>query len=157
MTEKQPPKFLLLGLPGTGKTTTFKACIDLLKHQQGINNNLILTDELINTRMKKRDDKIILEFEHDFGKEISPNVFDADKPSVEFLKLYTEPTLCDLEELFLLDIFKSSNENDWLDFGGRALMYPNVVKTLRDKNIIFIFLYAEPETIISHLNEHEGW
>lgn len=44
-------RFLIMGLPGTGKTTTLRASVEFLK-QQGINANLILTDTLINKRIK---------------------------------------------------------------------------------------------------------
>lgn len=148
-------KFLLMGLPATGKTTTLKACVDILK-KQSINCRLISTDSLINTRIKS-EDSVIQQYEKDHGLKISPDIFTADDPSRAFLTAYGEAALSDLEERFLVDTITSSDEKDWFDFGARALLLPGVIKAIEAKKIVPVFLYAEHETILERLEKEDGW
>ncbi len=147
-------KFLLMGLPSTGKTTTLSTCVALLR-KKGIAANLILTDTLINERIK-HDDPVIQQYEKDHDVKILPGIFTAESPSKAFIKTYGEAAMCHLEERLLIDMIASSKENDWFDFGGRALLLPGVIEAVKAKKIIPVFLYAEHETILKRLPENDG-
>ena len=62
-----------------------------------------------------------------------------------------------LEERLLVDMIISAAENDWFDFGGRALLLPKFAGAIKAKGILSIFLYAEHETIINHLAVNKKW
>jgi shikimate kinase len=148
-------KFLLIGLPATGKTTILTECVNFLQ-KRDIDCNLISTDNLINQRIKP-EDSVIQQYEKDHGLKVSSDIFTETDPSRAFIKIYGETAFRDLEERFLIDIIESSHENDWFDFGARALTLPGVVKAVEAKKTVPIFLYAEHETIIARLEKDEGW
>lgn len=104
-------KFLLMGLPGTGKSTTLVACVEFLK-SQGVNANVILTDTLINKRINAND-PIIQQYEKDYELKILPSIFNAEDPSKVFIKTYGEMAMRNLEERLLVDIIQTSQDDDW--------------------------------------------
>jgi len=149
-------KFLLIGLPGTGKTTSFLECVKNL-NKRGIDCICISTDGFINTRIKPTD-PVIIKYEEDHSIRIPPVIFAASNPSGAFISTYgEEPAFRDLEERFLIDIMRTSSEREWFDLGGKAFMRAGSVKATEDKKIVPIFLYAEHDTIISRLEKDEGW
>jgi shikimate kinase len=129
-------KFVLIGLPGAGKTTILTEHVKLL-NKQGVKANLIITDDLINKRIK----------------EILPETSNAANPSQIFINIYGIEKLCDLEASLLINIINSSQENDWLDLGGRAPLLPGVAEALKAKGIILILLDAKHETILERLRK----
>jgi shikimate kinase len=147
-------KFLLVGLPGVGKTTTMRAWVQFL-NDQGIPANFIPTDVLINQRIRP-DDPIIQQYETMHGA-ISRDIFTSQDPSKTFIDHYGETAMRSLEEALLVNMIESASENDWLDFGGRALLLPKVVEAVKKKGIVIIFLSAKHETIIDRLGKNEEW
>lgn len=147
-------KFLLIGLPGAGKTTTMRAWVQFL-NDQDIPANFVPTDTLINQRIRS-DDPIIQQYEAKHGK-ISTNIFTSQDPSKAFIDQYGESALRSLEEALLVNMIESAAENDWLDFGGRALLLPRVIDAVKKQGIVIIFLSAKHETILSRLGENEEW
>ena len=147
-------KFLLLGLPGAGKTTTMQAWVQFL-NGQGIHANFVPTDLLINQRIRP-DDTIIQQYEETHGA-ISPEIFTTSNPSKAFIGKYGEPAMRDLEERLLVDMIESASENDWLDFGGRALLLPKVIEAVKKNKIMVVFLSAKHETILKRLEKNEEW
>lgn len=147
-------KFLLLGLPGAGKTTTMQAWVQFL-NQQGIDANFVPTDLLINQRICA-DDAIIKQYEESH-EAISSDIYAAKNPSKAFIDKYGEPAMRDLEERLLVDMIESASENDWLDFGGRALLLPKVIESVKRNKIKLIFLSATHETILKRLENNAEW
>ena len=147
-------KFLLLGLPGAGKTTTMQAWVQFL-NDQGIHANFVPTDLLINQRIRS-DDAIIQQYEETHGS-ISPEIFTTSNPSKAFIDKYGELAMRDLEGLLLVDMIETASENDWLDFGGRALLLPKVIEAVKKNEIMVIFLSAEHETILRRLEKNAEW
>ncbi len=130
-------KFLLLGLPGAGKTTTMQAWVQFL-NTQGISANFLPTDVLINQRIRP-DDTIIQQYEESYGTILS-EVFISSNPSKAFIDKYSESAMRDLEERLLVDMIESASDNDWFDFGGRALLLPKVVEAIKKNQITIVFL-----------------
>lgn len=147
-------KFLLIGLPGVGKTTIMQAWVQFL-NDQGISANFVPTDILINQRIRS-DDLIVQQYEEIYGK-IDDDIFTAEDPSKSFINRYGELAMRSLEEQLLINMIDSSTENDWLDFGGRALLLPKVVEAVKRQGITIIFLSATHETILQRLGTNEEW
>lgn len=147
-------KFLLIGLPGAGKTTTMRAWVQHL-NDRGIPANFVPTDVVITQRIRP-DDLIIQQYEAVYG-QIASDVFTANDSSKAFLDHYGEPALRRLEEALLVNMIASASENDWLDFGGRALLLPKVVEAVKKQGIAIIFLSASHDTILRRLGENEAW
>lgn len=147
-------QFLLVGLPGAGKTTTMQAWVQFL-NTQGIRTNFVPTDVVINQRIRP-DDTIIQQYEESYGA-ILPEVFAASNPSKAFIDKYGEPAMRDLEERLLVDMINCASEHDWLDFGGRALLLPKVLEAVKKNQIMVIFLSAKHETILKRLEKNDEW
>lgn len=149
-------KFVLMALPGTGKSTVMKEWVETL-NSQNISANFIQTDALINQRISA-EDPVIQKYEKDHGR-ISPDIFElnVNERTKSFIDRYGLSAMVVLEELLLLDIIESASESDWLDFGGRALLLPKITDALKAKGIVTIFLYAEHETILKRLSKNEQW
>lgn len=143
-------KFILIGLPGVGKSTTLKKCIELFK-RKGITCCLQSSDDIIKQRFKM-DDAIILKFQKYTGIKVPEEIFNAENPVLKFMEKFgEEPIFRDLEAMFVEDILKNSSQQDWFDLGGKAPLRNSIKNTLNDHQIVPIFLYAEHETILQRL------
>lgn len=80
-------KFLLLGLPGAGKTTTMQAWVQFL-NTQGICANFLPTDVLINQRIRP-DDAIIQQYEESYGTILSEVFISSNLGCLNPLKTLT--------------------------------------------------------------------
>lgn len=150
-------KFVLTGLPGTGKTTTMKQCLVLLR-EKGMERRLISTDDYIRHSFVS-EHPVVHKFQKEKTIEISPEIFAANKPGAAFMQKYgEEPLYRDLEEMFICDLLeKTGGEQIMLDLGGKAPLRKNTFFALQQSKIVTILLYPDIATIIERLAHNEEW
>lgn len=149
-------KFVLVGLPGVGKSTILEICLETLGKKNSKYQTLSI-DEIINKRMKP-EDAVIQRFEKEKQIKIPIEILTAPNPNAAFIKYYgDEPLFRDLEEIFIKDILRNINNNTWLDLGGKASLREETMKLLISRRMITILLYAEHSTIIERLEKNNNW
>jgi len=147
-------KIAFVGVPAAGKTTIMRAFVEA-KRKAGMDVNIIVSDFVINHRIQK-EDPIIKQYEKEHGP-IGPEIFLAENRCIALAKNKKQSVLEHLEQCFLLDIINLAQEGDYIDFGGRALLFPEVRKLLKEKGFVIIFLSATLETVWKRLENDEEW
>lgn len=149
-------KFVLTGLPGTGKTTTMKQCLALLQ-EKGMERRLLSTDDYIRHAFVPKH-PVVHKFQKEKKMEISPEIFISHRPPVAFIQKYgEEPLYRDLEEMFICDLLKTTDEQILLDLGGKAPLRKNTLFALQQSRIVTILIYPDIATVIDHLAHNEEW
>lgn len=150
-------KFVLTGLPGTGKTTTMKQCLAWLQ-KMGMERTLISTDDYIRHSFFSNH-SVVQKFQQEKNIEISSEIFDAVKPGGAFMQKYgEEPFYRDLEEMFICDLLETNKDEQLMfDLGGKAPLRENTFFALQKSKIVTILIYPDVATVINHLAHNEEW
>jgi shikimate kinase len=149
-------KFVLIGLPGVGKSTTMTECQKILQ-AQGHLCTVKVTDDIIKKRFTA-DDSVMLEFQQQKSLKISDEIFKAQNPIGAFMQTFgEEPLWRDLEAMFVADIMAQAKSDEWFDLGGKAPLRQVVGESLYKERIVPIFLYAEHETVVQQLAANDTW
>ena len=150
-------KFVLTGLPGTGKSTTFNKCIELLQARGFTDAELLASDNLLSQQFTATN-PIIAAYQKKYNLIIPDEVFSAANPIAAFIERFgEEPAFRDLEEMVVINLLEAATENSWFDLGGKAPLRQNTFAALQKCNIVPIFLYAAPELLIQHLARGAEW
>ena len=160
--------FVLVGLSGTGKSTTFREVSRIL---QDPSPELLETDAIILERIS-REDRVVQQFvkqcatrhEKDPSlykhKIIDMSVFDDAYTCFSKIAAQygAEPYMRDLEELYIIDIVKNYNlDNACLDIGGKAFFREASRKAFAEKGMLSVFLYGDENVSLKHLLDSGDW
>ncbi|WP_340199408.1 shikimate kinase [Ascidiimonas sp. W6] len=152
--------FILIGLPGTGKTTLLNEVVQNLNSRnrnKGLEPlKLCSVDDLIASRMQLQD-PIVKKFVTAYPEV---KIFNDDNKveNATFIRAHGEDLFRVLEEFFLLDILENSNlENLALDLGGKSFLKEKVQDMALDKGLVPVFLFAENDEHIHHLGKNKEY
>lgn len=141
------PPFVLIGLPGVGKSTVADAVIF------GTDTKVISTDKhfaAVRSDIKHPITKNFIEqLSAERGEKIDSSLLPS---SAAFTEKYGMKAFRDLEEMILTDLINQTDFNGKiLDLGGAAFGRENTRNAIRAKGITSIYLKSEPELIAANL------
>lgn len=149
--------FVLIALPGTGKTTILNEVVkNLNTRNKDSNLNICVVDEVRKSRMNS-EDAVVKQFILE-NRDIT--IFKDGKKvtSGDFIKSYGEEKFRVLEERFVLDILETVNfQNTVLDLGGKSFLRKKVEEKAKEKGVVPVFLYAEKDENIDHLSKNKAY
>jgi shikimate kinase len=150
-------KFILIGLPGVGKSTAIQEVAAALSstHLSGV--NILIADDKIKSRIQKYHPIV----EHFFQKQEQPitqmEVTYEHEPVALVINRYGESVYRDLEAKIIAGWIGSLDLGYLLDLGAKACLHPECHSALKTHGYKLILLNAEHETIISRLEQDDSW
>lgn len=155
---KPPTRFVLVALPGTGKTTACQEIAKTLKNSKLADLHVLSVDKEIKKRFSIND-PVIINFmrEHPYvDKYLFTDQFEGSVSS-EIMKTHGEPIWRQLEGDFCIDIMNQPGGDRILDLGGKMFLNDGVRKTVKNQSMASIFLYADRNTVERHLSNDDAW
>lgn len=171
--------FVLIGLPGVGKTTITKEYLESIKNNLSARDayfpeyQIISTDEVIKEIIVTQNHPALIDFtEHcvnfhsqhpdKYNKKFEGLCFFIDKTPrrivQDMFSEYGEHYWRDLEAICIGYIFRQYNGQCIIfDLGGKAFLHPFVREKINEMGLKSVFLSASHEQILARLSSGDAW
>lgn len=132
--------FLLIGLPGTGKTTITNEII-----RQDANIETVSTDAMLKKEYKNPENPVIKSF-------VTSHQLQSMITTHEIMEKYGEEEFRNLESDLIINELKNGKfKGKVIDLGGKAFLHPKTQTAFKDKGYKAIYLKIGEDVLVDHL------